>query len=84
VSTLDVVDLHPERFSVFALTAATNVDRMLAQCVQYQPQFAVMDSLEHQRSDLARTCEGAGPAHPGTWRRRRPFAIWPAMPVWMW
>ncbi|WP_395669420.1 1-deoxy-D-xylulose-5-phosphate reductoisomerase [Rhodoferax sp.] len=54
VSTLEVVDLHPDRFAVFALTAATHVERMLAQCAKYQPQFAVMDSLEHSRELAAR------------------------------
>jgi len=47
VNTLDVVDLHPDRFSVFALTASTNVEVMLAQCIKYQPQFAVMASAAH-------------------------------------
>jgi 1-deoxy-D-xylulose-5-phosphate reductoisomerase len=41
-STLDVVARHPERFEVFALTAATQVDLMLQQCLQFKPQFAVM------------------------------------------
>jgi 1-deoxy-D-xylulose-5-phosphate reductoisomerase len=59
VSTLEVVDLHPDRFSVFALTAATNVERMLAQCVKHQPQFVVMGSLEHSR-DLAARVKALG------------------------
>ncbi len=42
VSTLDVIARHPERFEVFALSAATQVDLMLAQCVQFKPRFAVM------------------------------------------
>jgi len=41
-STLDVVALHPERFAITALTANTNVDKMLAQCKQFQPQTVVM------------------------------------------
>lgn len=47
VNTLDVLQRHPERFSVFALTASTNVDLMYAQCIQFQPQFAVMVSPNH-------------------------------------
>jgi 1-deoxy-D-xylulose-5-phosphate reductoisomerase len=47
VSTLDVIDLHPERFSVFALTASTNVEVMVAQCSKYRPSFAVMASIKH-------------------------------------
>ena len=46
-STLDVVSRHPERFEVFALTAATQVDLMLQQCAQFKPRFAVMASASH-------------------------------------
>jgi 1-deoxy-D-xylulose-5-phosphate reductoisomerase len=46
-STLDVVSRHPDRFEVFALSAATQVDLMLAQCAQFQPRYAVMASPEH-------------------------------------
>ena len=42
VSTLDVLSRHPDRFDVFALTAATRVDEMLAQCERFRPAFAVM------------------------------------------
>ncbi|HSV35757.1 MAG TPA: 1-deoxy-D-xylulose-5-phosphate reductoisomerase [Ramlibacter sp.] len=41
-NTLDVISRHPDRFEVFALTAATQVDLMLRQCAQYRPAFAVM------------------------------------------
>jgi 1-deoxy-D-xylulose-5-phosphate reductoisomerase len=41
-NTLDVVARHPERFEVFALSAASQVDAMLAQCAQFRPAFAVM------------------------------------------
>ena len=47
VSTLDVIARHPERFEVFALSAATKVDEMLAQCAQFSPRFAVMASARH-------------------------------------
>ncbi|MBX9935923.1 MAG: 1-deoxy-D-xylulose-5-phosphate reductoisomerase, partial [Burkholderiaceae bacterium] len=43
-NTLDVLARHPERFEVFALSAATQVDLMLAQCAQFQPRYAVMAS----------------------------------------
>ncbi len=42
VSTLDVVSRHPERYSVFALTANNNVELMVQQCRQWHPVFAVM------------------------------------------
>lgn len=48
-STLDVVARHPDRFEVFALSAATQVDLMLAQCAQFAPRFAVMASAPHAR-----------------------------------
>ena len=47
VSTLDVVARHPERFEVFALSAATQVDALLAQCAQFKPRYAVMASDAH-------------------------------------
>ena len=48
-STLDVIARHPERYDVVALTAATQVDLMLAQCRQYAPRVAVMASEPHAR-----------------------------------
>ena len=47
VNTLDVLSLHPERFEVFALSAAVQVDLMLAQCRRFKPVFAVMASAAH-------------------------------------
>jgi 1-deoxy-D-xylulose-5-phosphate reductoisomerase len=49
VNTLDVIARHPDRFEVFALSAATQTDLMLAQCVQFKPQYAVMASEPHAR-----------------------------------
>ena len=46
-STLDVVARHPERFEVFALSAATQVDLLLQQCAQFRPRYAVMASASH-------------------------------------
>ena len=46
-NTLDVVARHPDRFEVVALTAATQVDAMLAQCEQFRPRVAVMASAPH-------------------------------------
>ena len=47
VNTLDVLSLHPDRFEVFALSAALQVDLMLAQCRRFKPVFAVMASAPH-------------------------------------
>ncbi len=41
-STLDVVARHPDRYRVFALTAYQQVELLFQQCVQFQPQFAVL------------------------------------------
>ncbi len=49
VNTLDVIERHPDRFEVFALSAATQVDLMLAQCARFHPTYAVMASEAHAR-----------------------------------
>lgn len=41
-STLDLVSRHPDRYSIYALTANTNVDEMVRLCERFQPRFAVM------------------------------------------
>lgn len=46
-STLDVISRHPERYEVFALSAATQVDLILEQCARFKPRFAVMASAPH-------------------------------------
>ncbi len=46
-STLNVVAQHLDHFEVFALTASTQVELMVAQCVQFKPAFAVMASAVH-------------------------------------
>ena len=45
-STLDVVSRHPDKFSIFALTANSNVENMLAQCEDYSPEVVVMAQEE--------------------------------------
>lgn len=59
VNTLDVIARHPERFEVFALTAATRVEAMLAQCARHRPVYAVMADEAHGRSLEAR-CRAEG------------------------
>lgn len=56
VSTLEVIARHPEQFEVFALSAATQVDKMLAQCAQFKPQFAVMANAQCAAA-LAEKCK---------------------------
>lgn len=56
-STLDVLARHPDRYRVFALTAATQVDLMLEQCRQFSPRYAVMVSPAHARQLADRVSE---------------------------
>ena len=42
MSTLDIVARHRDRYSIFALSGATQIDRMLSQCAEFKPVFAVM------------------------------------------
>ncbi len=58
-NTLDVIARHPERFEVFALSAATQTDLLLAQCAQFRPRYAVMASAPHAR-DLAEKIQSNG------------------------
>ena len=58
-NTLDVIGRHPERYSVFALTAATQVDTILAQCQRFMPRYAVMASAAHAQ-DLSRRVKELG------------------------
>ena len=58
-NTLDVVARHPDRFEVVALTAATQVDAMLAQCEQFRPRVAGMASAPHA-ADLAEKIKQKG------------------------
>ena len=42
VSTLDVVARHPQRFEVIALSARSNVEKLIEQCVQFRPRYALL------------------------------------------
>jgi 1-deoxy-D-xylulose-5-phosphate reductoisomerase len=42
VNTLDVVEKHPEKFSIYALTAHSNTNLLFEQCQKYSPAYAVM------------------------------------------
>jgi 1-deoxy-D-xylulose-5-phosphate reductoisomerase len=58
VSTLDVISRHPNDYRVIALTANKNVDDLYQQCLQHQPEFAVMvdaDAATDLQSRLATT-----------------------------
>ncbi|MDC6466924.1 1-deoxy-D-xylulose-5-phosphate reductoisomerase [Methylophilaceae bacterium] len=44
-STLSVINLHPERFKVFALGGYNNVDLLLEQTIKFKPSFIVTKDL---------------------------------------
>jgi 1-deoxy-D-xylulose-5-phosphate reductoisomerase len=43
-NTLDVISRHPERFEVWAISGASRVDELFAQCATWRPRYAVMPS----------------------------------------
>ena len=42
VNTLDVIRRHPQRYSVVALCAHKQIDRLFDQCLEFKPCFAVV------------------------------------------
>ena len=42
VNTLDVVARHPDKYKIVALSANSQVDRLVEQCKKYQPEYAVI------------------------------------------
>ena len=44
-STLSVVDLHPEKFKIFALSGFNNNDLLLKQAIKFKPSFIVTKNL---------------------------------------
>jgi 1-deoxy-D-xylulose-5-phosphate reductoisomerase len=58
-STLDVIARHPERYQVFALTAAQQDELLFEQCRQFNPKFAVMMD-EDAAARLAQKIKSAG------------------------
>ncbi|HEY6773572.1 MAG TPA: 1-deoxy-D-xylulose-5-phosphate reductoisomerase, partial [Oxalicibacterium sp.] len=46
LSTLDVISRHPDRYTVYALTAQSRVDELAQQCVQFRPQVAIVGNAE--------------------------------------
>jgi 1-deoxy-D-xylulose-5-phosphate reductoisomerase len=58
-NTLDVIARHPDRFEVFALSASSQVEAMVQQCLQFRPAFAVMAREDAGRA-LAAKLESSG------------------------
>ena len=58
-NTLDVLARHPQRFGLFAISAATQTSKMLALCQRHAPRYAGMASESHAR-DLRQQCQELG------------------------
>ena len=58
-NTLDVVERHPDRFRVMALTAHAQTATLFAQCVKHQPRYAVI-SEPSAAEELARRLRDEG------------------------
>ncbi|WP_444907646.1 1-deoxy-D-xylulose-5-phosphate reductoisomerase [Microbulbifer sp. SSSA008] len=56
VSTLDVLARHPEKYSVFALTARERVADLAQQCRRFKPQYAVV--VDEARAEELRVLLG--------------------------
>jgi 1-deoxy-D-xylulose-5-phosphate reductoisomerase len=68
-NTLDVLGRHPDRFRVVALAAGRNLEKMLAQCARFQPDYALLTDRAagralHERlaalGSRTRVLQGAG------------------------
>jgi 1-deoxy-D-xylulose-5-phosphate reductoisomerase len=59
VSTLDVVERHPQRFRIIALTARTRVDALFDQCVRHLPRYAVVSEPQGAEKLARRLREAA-------------------------
>lgn len=55
-STLDIIELHPEKFSLISASANESVDKMASICRRFKPQRVVMGS-QKARDDLAMQCQ---------------------------
>ena len=58
-NTLDVVERHPDRFRVIALTAHSQAEALLAQCKRHRPRYAVISNGDMATS-LARRMKQEG------------------------
>ena len=56
-STLSVIDLHPEKFKVFALAGFNNIDLLLEQTIKFKPSFIVTKDLESKKQLIGKLKE---------------------------
>lgn len=62
VSTLDVIERHPDRFEVFALSAHSRVEELAQQCKKFRPRYAVMPQANNTASQLVKRLAELGVA----------------------
>ncbi len=60
VNTLDVISRHQDKYHVKALTANSNIKDFKKQCIQHQPEFAVMVD-ENAAFELEKELKNAAP-----------------------
>ena len=53
MNTLDVAARHPDKYKIVALSANSQVERLVEQCEQYQPEYAVIAN-ENAADDLSK------------------------------
>jgi 1-deoxy-D-xylulose-5-phosphate reductoisomerase len=59
VNTLDVISRHPEQYRVVALTANSQVDRLVEQAIAFAPEYVVMvDAVAAEQ--VSQKCRDAG------------------------
>ena len=56
-STLSVINLHPDRFKIFALGGFNNVDLLLKQTIKFKPSFIVTKDLESKKQLMGKLKE---------------------------
>lgn len=54
ISTLSVISRHTQRYRVFALAAYSDVDTLLAQCLEFHPRYAVLANPDAATKLMAR------------------------------
>lgn len=59
LNTLDVVRAHPDRFSIQALTAGRQIERLAEQCLEFKPKIAVLHSVDDAKT-LQTLLDGKG------------------------
>lgn len=59
LSALDVIERHPDRYRIHALSAHTSIDALFTQCKTFQPEVAVVGS-EEGANQLSALCQSAG------------------------